>query len=49
VDTTDLEEYTSSIHKVDISRVKEESGSTGRFMNHGYSRPLRSQEETKVV
>jgi len=31
VDTTDLEEYTSSIHKDDISRVKEESGYTGRL------------------
>ena len=31
MDTTDLEKYTSSIHKVDIRRVKEESGYTGRL------------------
>lgn len=31
MDITDLEVYTSSIHKVDISRVKEESGYTGRL------------------
>jgi hypothetical protein len=31
VDTTNLEDYTSSIHKVNISRVKEESDYTGRL------------------
>jgi len=41
VDTTDLEEYTSSIHKVDISRVTEESGYTGRLHEPWLFKPIK--------
>lgn len=50
MDTTDLEAYTSSIHKPDISRVKEESGYKERLHEPQLFEPIKGPgDENSLV
>jgi hypothetical protein len=47
VDTTILEEYTSTIFKVEVSRMTEQSGYTGRLHEAWLFKLIKGQEEIK--